>query len=143
MDEHSKQWPHGISIYDTLFVCVSIVISKALVSCVIGLKEKLQPSMTSTIISMFFFTKNILCHRTNSLSMKHTNALELSDVLVSIIMDLLYLIMINNKKQGVRFKGKLDHFEHMMRPNLVSRSLLKLDILVSRVFKRWHVNGNG
>jgi len=75
--------------------------------------------------------------------MKHTNALELSNVLVSIIMDLLYLIMINNKKQGVRFKGKLDHFEHMMRPNLISRSLLKLDILVSQVFKRWHVNGNG
>jgi hypothetical protein len=63
--------------------------------------------------------------------MKHTNALKSSNVLVSIIMDLPYLIMINNKKEGARFKGKHDHFEHMMHPNLISQSILKLDVFVS------------
>jgi hypothetical protein len=42
--------------------------------------------------------------------MKHGDALKSSNVLVSIVMDLLYLIVICNKKQGVRFEGKLGPF---------------------------------
>jgi hypothetical protein len=42
--------------------------------------------------------------------MKHANALESSHVVVSIVMDLPYLIMIGNKKQGVKFEGKLGPF---------------------------------
>jgi hypothetical protein len=87
--------------------------------------------MTSIAMSMFFSTKIILCHHTSSLLMKHTNALKSSNVLVSIIMDLPYLIMINNKKEGARFKGKHYHFEHMMHPNLISQSILKLDVFIS------------
>jgi hypothetical protein len=39
--------------------------------------------------------------------MKHGDAPKSSNVLVSIIMDMLYLIVICNKKQGVGFEGKL------------------------------------
>jgi hypothetical protein len=42
--------------------------------------------------------------------MKHTNALESSDDSISIVMDLPYLIVISNKKQGVRFESKLGPF---------------------------------
>ncbi len=66
--------------------------------------------MTSTTTSMNFFMRIILCHHTNSLSMKHTNALESSDDSISIVMDLPYLIVISNKKQGVRFESKLGPF---------------------------------
>jgi hypothetical protein len=45
-----------------------------------------------------------------SLSMKHENALDPSNILISIIMDLPYLIMISNKKQGVGSKNKLGPF---------------------------------
>jgi hypothetical protein len=93
----------------TLLVCVIIVISKALVSCVTSPKEKLQPSMTSTTIGVFFFTRIILCCCTNSL-MKHVDALESSNVLISIVMNLPYLIMISNKKQVVGSKNKLGPF---------------------------------
>ncbi len=66
--------------------------------------------MTSMTIGVFFFMRIILCHRTSSLLMKHVDAPKSSNVLISIIMDLLYLIMISNKKQGVRSKGKLEPF---------------------------------
>jgi hypothetical protein len=50
-----------------------MVTSNALVSCVIGFDERLQPSMTLTGTNVFFATKaNLYCH-TNSLSMKHAN----------------------------------------------------------------------
>jgi hypothetical protein len=43
--------------------------------------------------------------------MKHVvDAQESSNVLVSIIMDLPYLNMIGNKKQGVGYEGKLGPF---------------------------------
>jgi hypothetical protein len=60
----------------TLLVCVLIVIFKALVSCVIGPKERLRPSMTSTTTSMLFFMIIILCHSIKTLSMKHADALK-------------------------------------------------------------------
>jgi hypothetical protein len=58
----------------TLFVCISIVISKALVSCIIDPEEILQPSMTFMIIGVLFFTRITLYCHTNFLSMKHINA---------------------------------------------------------------------
>jgi hypothetical protein len=61
-------------------------------------------------IGMFFFTKIILCCHTTSLSMKHANALESNNVLISIAIDLPYLIVIGNKKIDVRFEGKLGPF---------------------------------
>jgi hypothetical protein len=114
-----------------------------LVSCVIGLEKKNWPLMTSMAIGVFFFTRIILCHHTSSLSLKHTNPPESSDYSISIIMDLPYLIVIGNKKQGARSKGIRDHFEPMMRSSLISWSLLRLNIFVSRVFGRWHVSGSG
>jgi hypothetical protein len=42
--------------------------------------------------------------------MKHANALESSNALISTIMDLSYFIMIGNKKQGVGPKSKLEPF---------------------------------
>jgi len=88
----------------TLFIYVPIIISKALVSCVTSPKERLWPSMTSIVIGVFFFMIVILCHCTSSLSMKHTYALQSSNVLFSIVMDLSYFVVIGNKKQGVGFK---------------------------------------
>jgi hypothetical protein len=100
----------GMTLKATLLVCILIVISKALVSCVTSLKENFQPSMISMTTGVFFSTRIILCHRTNSLLMKHANALESSNVLISIVMDLSYLIVISNKKQGVGSKSKLGPF---------------------------------
>jgi hypothetical protein len=42
--------------------------------------------------------------------MKHGDAPKSNNVLISIVMDLLYLFMIGNKKQGVEFEGKLGPF---------------------------------
>ncbi len=94
----------------TLFICVLIVISKALVSCIICFKDRLWPLMTSMVISVLFFMRIILCCCTSSLSMKHGDAPKSNNVLISIVMDLLYLFMIGNKKQGVEFEGKLGPF---------------------------------
>jgi hypothetical protein len=94
----------------TLFVCVPIVISKALASCITGPKGILQPLMTSKAINVLFFTRIILCCHTSSLSVKQINASKSSNVSVSIVMDLSYMIMIRNKKQGVVFKSKLGPF---------------------------------
>jgi hypothetical protein len=52
--------------------------------------------------------------------MKHGNALELSNVSIFVIMDLLHLIAINNKKQGVGLKIGSNHFDHMMHQGPVS-----------------------
>jgi hypothetical protein len=94
----------------TLFVCVLIVISKTLVSCVTCLEERLWPSMTSMGTSVLFFMKIILCHCISSMSVKHVDTPESNNALVSIIMGLLYLIVISNKKQSVRSKSKLGPF---------------------------------
>ncbi len=64
--------------------------------------------MTSTATNMFFFMRVVLCHHIISLLMKHVDALESNNVLISIIMDLLYLITIGNKKQGVGFETILN-----------------------------------
>lgn len=53
--------------------------------------------------------------------MKQAYALELNNALISIIMDLSYLIVIGNKKQGARFESKLGPFwtHDMSKSNLV------------------------
>ncbi len=85
----------------TLIECDSMVVSNALVSCVTSLEEKLWLSLTSTPIDVIFFNKVNLCCCTNSLSTKHVNALESSNVWIFIIMDLLHLTMTHNKKLNV------------------------------------------
>jgi hypothetical protein len=60
----------------------------------------MTPIAIRVLISMII----ILCHCTSSLSMKHIDALESINVLISIIMDLLYVIVIGNKKQSVGSK---------------------------------------
>jgi hypothetical protein len=42
--------------------------------------------------------------------MKHAYALESSNALISIIMDMSYFIMIGKKKQGVGSKSKMEPF---------------------------------
>jgi len=79
-----------------------MVTSNALVSCVIGLDEKLQSSITSTSINVFFSTKVNLYYHSSSLSMKHVDVLESRSAWVSIVTSLLHFIMIGTKKYGVR-----------------------------------------
>ncbi len=94
----------------TLLVCNPMVIFNALVSCVISSKERLWPLITSIVSSMVFFTKGSLSCHTNSLSMKHVNASKSSNVSIFVVMDLLHLIAIDNKKQGVGSKDRLRSF---------------------------------
>jgi hypothetical protein len=92
-----------------------------LVSCVIGLDEKLQPSMTSTDISMFFsIWANLYC-RTDYLSMKHIDVPKSRSVWASIIISLLHLTMIGTKKHGVGSKYRLGPFSlhDASRSNLI------------------------
>jgi hypothetical protein len=64
----------------TLMVWEPMVTSNGLVPWVIGLDEKLQPSMTSTNINVFFSIRtNLYCH-TSSLSIKHVGAPESRNV---------------------------------------------------------------
>jgi hypothetical protein len=99
-----------MTLKTTLLVCDPMVISNSLVSCIIGFEKRFRPSITSTTIDVVFFTKgNLSCH-TNSLSMKHVNAPKSSNVLVFIVVDLLHLIMIGNKKQSVGFENRLGLF---------------------------------
>jgi len=77
----------------TLHVCNPMIISNVLVSCVISSKKK--PLITMNTI---FFTKVSLNYLTNFVSMKHLNASKSSIVLIFIIVDLLHLIVINQKK---------------------------------------------
>jgi hypothetical protein len=87
-----------------------MVISNALVLCVIDLDEKLQPSMTSTDISVLFSIRANLYYCTNSLSMKHINAPKSRSVWASIIIGFLHLTMIGIKKHGVGSKDRLEPF---------------------------------
>jgi len=77
-----------------------MVTSNALVSCVIGLDEKLQLSMTSTSNNVFFSTRANLYYHTSSLSMKHVDVLESKSAWVSVVTSSLHLIMIGTKKHG-------------------------------------------
>ncbi len=129
-----------MTLNTTLLECDPMLISNTLASCVIGHEERLWLSMTSIPISVTFFTKANLCCCTNSLSTKHVDAPESSNVWVFIVMDLLHLIMIGNKKLGVRFEDKLlYHSEHMMYWGPISRSLMRLDVFVFR-FSKFLVN---
>jgi hypothetical protein len=87
-----------------------MVIFNTLVSCIIGLEKRFWPSITSIAIGVIFFTKGSFSCHTNSLSMKHVNAPKSSSALVFIVTDLLHLIMIGNKKQGVGFEDRLGPF---------------------------------
>jgi hypothetical protein len=69
-----------------------------LVSCVIGLEKRFQPSIISTAVGVTFSANAKLCCHTNSLSTMHVDALELKNVWVCIVINLLPLIMIGNKK---------------------------------------------
>ncbi len=93
-----------------LLVCNPMVIFNALVSCVVSYKERFWPLITSIATSMVFFTKGNLSCRTNSLSMKHINASKSSNASISVVMDLLHLIVIDIKKQGVGLKDRLRSF---------------------------------
>jgi hypothetical protein len=66
--------------------------------------------------------------------MKNANTLELKNAWVCEVMDLPPLIVMGNKKKVLVLKIKEDHFEHMIHRSPVSRSLFKLDVLVSLLF---------
>jgi len=87
-----------MTLKTTLLLCDPIVIVNTLVSCVMDPKERFQPSMTLTTTGVAFSTNTKLCCCTNSLSMKHADALESKNVWVRTIMDLPPLIMMGNKK---------------------------------------------
>jgi hypothetical protein len=99
-----------MTLKTTLLLCDPIVTVNALVSCIIGLEESFQPSITSTATGVAFSTNAKLCCRTNSLLMKHANALESKSAWVCIVVDLSPLIMMGNKKQGVGSKDKVRSF---------------------------------
>jgi hypothetical protein len=76
-----------------------MITSNALVSCVIGPDERLQPSMTSIGINVFFSTNvNLYCHP-NSLLMKCVDMSKSISVWASIVTSLRHLTMIGTKKR--------------------------------------------
>jgi len=86
--------------------------------------------MISTITNVTFFTKENLCC-TNSLLMKHIDALKLNNVWVFIVVDLLHLITIGSRKQSVGFEYKMGPFwRYDMHWGSILQSLLKLNILI-------------
>jgi hypothetical protein len=98
-----------MTLKTTLLVWEPMVTYNGLVSCVIGLDEKLWPLMTSIDSNMFFSTKaNLYCH-VKSLSIRHADVLKSKNVWASIITSLLHLTMIATKKHG-------DGFEHKFGP---------------------------
>jgi hypothetical protein len=99
-----------MTLKTTLPLWEPMVTCNGLVSCVIGLDQRLQPSLISTGIGMFFFTKaNLYCH-ISSLSIKHVDAPKLRSVWASIVTSLLHLTMIGSKKHGIGFKDKMGPF---------------------------------
>jgi hypothetical protein len=60
----------------TLLVWKPMATSNALVSCVVDFDERLQPLITLTSTSVFFFTKANLYYYTNFLLTKHVDAFE-------------------------------------------------------------------
>ncbi len=99
-----------MTLKTTLLLCDPIIIINVLVSCVISFEERLWPSITSTTNGVIFSTNARLCCHTNSLLMKHVDAPKSKSVWVHIIIDLLHLIMMGNKKQGVGFENKVGLF---------------------------------
>jgi hypothetical protein len=93
-----------MTLKKTLLMWEPMVTFNGLVSCVISLDERLQPSMTSIDINVFFSTRTNLYYHINSLSIKHV------DVLKSIVTSLLHLMMISTKKHGARFEDRLGPF---------------------------------
>jgi hypothetical protein len=77
------------------------------------------------------------------LSMKHANSPKSSNALVSIVMDLLYLIVISNKKQVVRSKSKLGPFWTHDASKSNFAILIEIGHPHFSSLKRWHVNGSG
>ncbi len=76
--------------------------------------------------------------------MKHVHALKLNNALVFVVMGLLQLIVINNKKQGVGFEERLGPFwSHDALKFSLTRSLLRLNIFVSQIFKMKGVDKSG
>jgi hypothetical protein len=105
----------------TLLMWELMVTSNGLVSCVTSLDERFRSSMTSTCTGVFFSTITNLYCRTNSLSLKHVDALESKSVWASIVTSLLHLIMIGTTKHGVGSKYRLKPFSlhDASRSNLV------------------------
>ncbi len=114
-----------MTLKTTLLLCDPIVIVNALVSCVISFEERFWPSITSITIGVIFSTNAKLCCHTNSSLMKHVDALESKCVWVRIIIDLLPLIMMGNKKQGVGSEDKVGPFSTNDAPRFNLTVLIK------------------
>jgi hypothetical protein len=101
--------------------------------------------MTSTVTNVTFFTKENLCC-TNSLLMKHIDALKLNNVWVFIVVDLLHFITIGSRKQSVGFEYKMGPFwRYDIHWGSILQALLKLNILIfqillsTRWWRKWHM----
>jgi hypothetical protein len=114
-----------------------------LVSCVIGLDERLWPSMTSTGIGVFFFTRaNLYCY-ISSLSIRHADVLEsrtFGPPSSQVYYFWQWLVPIN---MMLGLKMGYDHSHYMMNQSSASQSLLKLDMLVFQLFQLWVGNKDG
>ncbi len=99
-----------MTLKTTLILCDPIITINTLISCVTSLEKKFGPSITLTTIGVTFSTNAKLCCCTNSLSMKHANALESRNAWVHIVVDLSPLIVMGNKKQGACFEDKVGLF---------------------------------
>lgn len=97
-----------MTLKTTLLVCNLMIISNALVSCVVSFEKK--PLITSTTTNTIFFMKVCLNYRTNFLSMKHLKAPKSNNILVFIVVDLLHLIVINKKNKMLNLNNKLGPF---------------------------------
>ncbi len=100
-------------------------------------------AITSTTIGMVFFISGSLSRCTNSLLMKmqmHQNKVTLQFSL-SWTCCIWSWLKIINKMLGLNISW--DHFNRMMHRSLISRSLLRLNILVSKIFKMKGVDKSG
>ncbi len=95
-----------MTLKTTLLLCDPIVTINALVSCVTCLEERFWPSIILIDNGVVFFTNAKLCYRTNSLSMKHVDALKSRSAWVHMVVDLPPLTTMGNKKQDVGSKNK-------------------------------------
>ncbi len=132
-----------MTLKTTLFVYISIVISKALISCVIGLEERLQPWWPPRLLVWISSWES--SYVITLTPCQWNTQMHLNQVMIQSPSSWIYHIWswlaIRNKVLGL--KVNWGHFENMMHLNIVSWSLLKLEIFVSQVFKRWHVSGSG
>jgi hypothetical protein len=107
-----------MTLKTTLLIHNLMVISNALVSCVISFRKKplITSSNTNTV-----FTRGNLNYCTNFLSMKHLDAPKSSNVLVFIVVDLLHLIVISQKNKVLSLNISWDHFllHDALRYNLI------------------------